>query len=83
MNPADDLGGTLLDQLASIPERLKASASRIADLTVELNNERRRRNSLIVAGVDQARLSQSDVARAAGVSQPHVVRVLSNAGDDE
>lgn len=73
---------TVLDDLQDLGERLKKSASRLLDLAVEQGNERKLRNKLIRDAVDHGGISQAQVAKLAGVSQPHVVRVLSE-GDDE
>lgn len=72
---------TVLEDFASLPDRIAESASRVADLTQQLADERHRRDELIVAAVDQAGIAQAQVARAAGLSQPHLIRILAAAGD--
>ena len=83
MTAADAPVPTVLDDLANIAERLAKSAARLLDLDAESKAERKRRDQLIVAAVDHGGMPQAQVARHAKVSQPHVVRILSQAGDDE
>lgn len=75
------MGATIAD-LDQLPDRIKASADRVEALTKQLLNERRTRDALIVAAVDEAGMSQRAVARAAGISQPHLIRILARSSDD-
>ena len=68
--------------LDRLPERIKASADHLADLTAQATNERKIRDELIVQAVDEAGLTMAAVSRAAGISQPHIVRILANSSSD-
>lgn len=70
---------TVIDDLNALPERIKDSAQRVRDLTTQLAHERATRDALIVAAVDEAGIPQAQVARYAGVSQPHVIRILAGS----
>lgn len=72
----------VIDELNGLPERIKASADRINDLTTQINNERETRDELIVTAVDEAGIPQRQVARYAGLSPAHVIRILAQAGED-
>lgn len=82
-NSAAVPSGTILDDLATLKDRLTTSAGRLISLDQETKNERKLRDRLIVRAVDQAHMPQSVVAKLAGVSQPHVVRILAAAGQDD
>ncbi len=73
--------GTIVDDLDQLPDRIRASADRVADLTKQLADEREVRDDLIVQAVDDAGMSQRAVAKAAGVSQPHLIRILAAASE--
>lgn len=68
----------LLDDLTP---RLEAAANAVKDAQIELELAIEARNELIVQAVDEG-LTQKAVAAAAGVSQPHVVRVLAGSEPD-
>ncbi|MFT3874792.1 MAG: hypothetical protein QM714_19435 [Nocardioides sp.] len=68
---------TVLEDLDGLPDRLRTSAARIADLNQQLHDETVRRNQLIVQAVDEAGLPQRVVAIAAGISPPHLTRILA------
>lgn len=70
---------TVLDELGSLPDRIKASGERLADLQQLVANEREIRDRLIVEAVDEAGIPQAVVARAAGLSQPQVNRILATS----
>lgn len=70
---------TVLDELGSLPERITASSERLADLLQLAANERETRDRLIVEAVDEAGIPQAAVARAAGLSQPQVNRILATS----
>lgn len=55
--------------------RLEAARNEVQSAQQQLENARIRRNKLIAEAVDGG-LVQKLVAKLAGVSQPHVVRVL-------
>jgi DNA invertase Pin-like site-specific DNA recombinase len=74
---------TVIDDLGSLPARIRASADRLRDLKAETDNERKRRDELIVDAVDLGGMTTAAVARAAGVSQPQVIRILSAASSDD
>lgn len=69
--------------LDGMPARLAAAADRVRDALTALRNERKLRNRAIVEAIDGG-MSQTAVARYAGVGQPTVVKVLAdpeNAGE--
>lgn len=68
---------TVLEEYAELPDRIKASAERVEDLTAQLADERRRRDALIVQAIDQAGIPQRQIAAAAHLSQPHLIRILA------
>ena len=70
---------TVLDELDSLPERIKAASERVVDLLQLVANEREIRDRLIVEAVDEAGMPQAVVARAAGLSQPQVNRILASS----
>lgn len=70
---------TVLDELGSLPDRIKASSERLADLQQLVANEREIRDRLIVQAVDEAGIPQARVARAGGLSQPQVNRILATS----
>lgn len=73
---------TVIEELGSLPERIKTSAARLTDLAEQLAAEREIRDQLIVQAVDEAGIPQADVARAANLSQPHIVRILAASSSD-
>lgn len=73
---------TVLEELGSLPERIKVSSARVVELREQLAAELETRNRLIVQAVDEAGIPQADVARAAGVKQPHIIRILAGASAD-
>lgn len=79
--PGDSALPTVLDELKNIGERLAKSASRLGDLDAETKNERKLRNRLIRLAVDHGGIPQAQVARWAGIKQPHVTRILSEQDD--
>jgi len=70
---------TVLDDL---PARLAASATQVESTFAAWKLALRQRDALIVEAVD-AGMRQGVVATTAGVSSPHVTRVLANAGSDD
>lgn len=73
---------TIIDELNSIPERLRAAAKEVAAAADRLALIRKQRNELVVKAVDQAKIPQRVVAQHAAVSQAQVVRLLAGAPDD-
>lgn len=73
---------TVIDELANLPERIKASTARLVELATQTANERATRDGLIVQAVDHAGMTAADVARVAGITQTHVTRILANASED-
>lgn len=73
---------TVLQDLASLPDRITASAQRVRDLTTELRNAREQRDQLIVDARDEAGMKVRDVARAADLSVPQVIRILATSSED-
>ena len=71
---------TVLDELSGLTARLRAAASRVDDNRTALRLATVQRNRLIIAAVD-AGIPQKQVAAAASVAQPHVVRILSHQDD--
>lgn len=69
--------GTVIDDLAGLPARIKTSAERVRELELMLKNERGTRDDLICSAVDEAGISQKIVAEHAGLSQPQVLRILA------
>lgn len=74
-NPTSADGITLLDDL---PARIKAAGTRCLELAAQAKLALAQRNQLIVDGVDSG-IPQRQVARLAGLSQPHVIRVLATS----
>lgn len=72
---------TILDEYADLPVRIDAVATNVRELEEQLKNARETRDRLIVEAVDEANMPQARVARAAGLSQPHIIRILAKAGD--
>jgi hypothetical protein len=75
-------GSTLIDDLANLPERIRASRDRLDGLTEASKKERQQRNELIVEAVDHGGVSAADAARAAGLTQTQVLRILGDASGD-
>lgn len=71
---------TVLDQLTYMPDRLAAAADHVEETHRAYQLAVEHRNRLIIDAVDSG-MPQRLVARAARVSQPHVVRVLSRQDD--
>ena len=74
---SDPKPGTVVDELAQLPKQITTSADRIAELTQQLADERKRRDGLIGTAVDQAGLLVIEAARLARVSATHVNRILA------
>lgn len=74
---------TVIDELGSLPERITKSAERVRELDQQLRLERETRDRLIVQAVDEAGMPQAKVARAAGLSQPHILRILGKSSSDD
>lgn len=74
---------TVIDELGSLPARIRASVERIGELREQASKELQIRDGLIVQAIDHAKMTQAAVARAAGVSQAHIVRILANNGVDD
>ena len=73
---------TVIDEFAGLPDRIKACTQRLTDLATETANERARRDELIVEAVDHAGMTAAQAARAAGMTQTHVLRILAAASED-
>lgn len=73
---------TVLTDLASLPARITSAAQRVRDLTTELHNAREQRDQLIVEARDQAGMKVREVAAAAGLSVPQVIRILATSSED-
>lgn len=72
---------TIIQEFGSLPERIKASVERLGDLEAARAAELETRNRLLVEAVDQAGIPQAQVARFAGISQPHLIRILAASSD--
>jgi hypothetical protein len=68
--------------LDHLPDKIRESCTRLAGLQEDAAKERHERNRLIVAAVDQAGIPIRVVARYAGMSPGHVMRVLGTAEED-
>lgn len=68
--------------LGDMSARLEASRDDVASKRKALELAIKQRNRLIVTAVDGG-MSQGAVANAAGIGQPHVVRVLAKPDDVE
>lgn len=66
--------------LDGMPARLQAARDRVLDALAHLKNERKLRNRAIVEAIDGG-MSQSQVARWSGVTQPTIVKVLADPGN--
>lgn len=73
---------TVMEELSSLPDRIRDAAGRCADLDAQLRNERERRDELIVTAVDEGGMSIAQAARTAGLSKPQVIRILSRSSED-
>lgn len=71
---------TVLDELANMPARLRAAADQVEEARTRERNATEHRNRLVVSAVD-AGMPYREIGRNAGVSQPHVVRILSHQDD--
>lgn len=83
MNAANPAVSTVLDDVANLPARLQAAAADVRDAFERYKLALRARDKLIVKAVDEAHLSQRQVAKHTGVGQPHVIRVLSKTDPDD
>lgn len=68
---------------ADLPARLEAAADYARDTYTAWANAVKRRNQLIVAAVDDAGMSQGQVARHTKLKQPSINRILGSSGDLE
>lgn len=73
-----DRPGTVIDDLAHLPQQIKTSVDRIAELEEQLRNERTRRNDLIGVAVDEAGMLPAEVGRLIGKTATQVNRILAN-----
>lgn len=80
--PTMATGATVIDDLANLPERIRASRDRLDGLSEALKKERQQRDELIVEAVDHAGLTAAEAARAAGLTQTQVLRILAAASED-
>lgn len=64
--------------VADLTPRLAAAAGEVADLRKQLDVALQRRDALIVQARTEG-MTQVAIARAAKVSQPHIIRVLAAA----
>lgn len=67
--------------LSDLAPRLRAAAATVADATEQLRLARQHRDELVVQAVEEG-MTQKRVAEAAGVSAPHVTRILLSAEPD-
>lgn len=72
---------TVLDEHANMPARLRAAADQVEEAKTRYDAAIETRNRLVVAAVDVVGMAHRDIARNAGVSQPHVIRILSRSDD--
>lgn len=63
-----------------MPERLRNAAEQLDECCTREKLARITRNKLVIAAVDSG-MAYRTVAKAAGISQPHVVRILSHQDD--
>ena len=70
---------TVMDEFSDLPVRIDAVATNVRELEEQLKNARETRDQLIVEAVDEAGMPQARVARAAGLSQPHIIRILAKS----
>ncbi len=73
---------TVMSEHAGLPDRIRDAADKLRDLTSQAENERARRDDLIAEAVDHAGMTIAAAARAAGISKPQVIRILSRSSDD-
>ena len=73
---------TILDEFADLPVRIGNVAEEVRSLEEQLKNARETRDRLIVEAVDEGGMAQARVARAAGLSQPHIIRILARSSGD-
>ncbi|KAB2809309.1 hypothetical protein F9L07_19915 [Pimelobacter simplex] len=75
-------GTTVIDDLANLPERIKASVERLAGLEEAIKKERQQRNELVIEYVDHAGGLPSQAARLIGKAQTQVNRILAGSSED-
>ncbi len=73
---------TVISDLESLPARIKAASEHVADAQAALTNARTTRDDLIVQGHDHAGLRLREIAAAADISVPQVIRILSRSSED-
>ena len=73
---------TVVDELADLPTRIRASAARLTDLTKQLANERETRDRLLVEAVDHASMPGATAARYADITHTHLLRILAASSED-
>ena len=73
---------SVTDGLSNLPQRIKASAERLSGLAESVRKERQQRDELIVEYVDHAGGQPAQAARAAGITQTQVLRILSGSSED-
>lgn len=67
--------------LSDLTPRLEAAANAVKDAELEYRLALEQRDALVVQAVDEG-MQQRRVAKAAGVSQPHVIRILARSEPD-
>lgn len=68
--------------LQDLQPRLEAAVSEVADARLQLEVALERRDRLVVQAVDEG-MQQSRVAKIAGVSPPHVIKILAKSQPSE
>lgn len=73
---------TVIDQTAleHMPERIRKAREHLDECRERETAAKIMRNRLVIAAVDGG-MSNRTVAAAAGISQPHVIRILSHQDD--
>lgn len=74
---------TVIDEYAALPGRIAAAAQHVEDARTALANELERRDDLIVQAIDQAGMKYAAVAKAAGLTAPQIVRIMSRSSADD
>lgn len=74
-----------IEQLSGYPDRIRKACDEVRGLEAQLRAERERRNELLAEAVDDAGMTQGQVAKLAGISHPQLIRILAkhSEGDDD
>lgn len=67
--------------LSDLTPRLEAAARAVKDAEVEYKLSLEQRDTLVVQAIDEG-MTGRRVAQAAGVSQPHIIRILARSEPD-